>query len=139
MFEARQGKEIILRETNRVGLLSGIAKVIAEKGISILAVSGSVHGEECYIHMITDDNLRACDVLSALGLKPVEQGVILVEVAHKPGMLKRLGEVLAADEIDIHHVYATAMEEQEKCLLVLRTSNDEHALPWLNKTLGRGV
>ena len=57
-------------------------------------------------------------------------------MAHKPGMLKRVSDVLASDEIDIRQVYATAMEQQDKCLVVLHTSNDEHALPWLNKTLG---
>lgn len=138
MFEARQGKEIVLREVNRVGLLSDVAKAVAQKGISILAITGSVHGADCYIHLVTDDNLRACDAISEQGYKPVEEGVILIELAHKPGMLKRLGEVLASDEIDIRHVYATVLEEQDKCLLVLRTSNDEHALPWLNKTLGHG-
>ncbi len=133
MFEARQGKEIVLKVRNEIGLLSKLAKLISEKGLSILAVSGAVCGEDCLIRLITDDNLRATDALTGKGYAPEEQEVILLELAHKPGMLKHVAETLAYENIDIHRVYATALQPEEKCLLVLHTSNDEHALPRLNK------
>ena len=73
------------------------------------------------------------DYLRAKGYAPREESVILMELPHKPGMLKRVTEVLSGESIDIHHLYATALERHEKTLLVFHTSNDEHALPRLNR------
>jgi hypothetical protein len=56
-----------------------------------------------------------------------------MDLAHKPGILKHVTETLAEENIDIRHVYATALEQHEKCLLVLHTSDDERALPRLNR------
>ena len=44
MFEARQGKEIVARLTNRIGLVFDIFKLISEKGVGILAACGGISG-----------------------------------------------------------------------------------------------
>ncbi len=133
MFEARQGKELVVKFRNRVGLLFDISKLISEKGVSILAACGGVWGTEGIIRLVTDDNLRASEVLNANGYSADEENAILMEIAHKPGMLQRVSHSLVSEEIDIRHLYGSALIGQEKCLLVLRTSNDEHALLRLNK------
>lgn len=133
MFEARQGKEIVVTVKNESGLLVELSKLLSEKGDSILAVSGTVAGGDCVVRLITDDILRTREALSAKGYSPEERSVVLLEVPHKPGMLRRVAEALSAEEIDLQHIYATASEQQEKCLLVLHTTNDEHVLPRLNK------
>jgi hypothetical protein len=61
MFEARQGKEIVVKLRNRVGLLFDISKLISESGVSILAVYSSFSGEESVSRLVTDDNLRVTD------------------------------------------------------------------------------
>jgi len=132
MFEARQGKEIVVKVKNRVGLLFDIFKLISEKGISILAACGNISGDEDVIRLVTDDNLRAIDTINANGYLAEEEDVILMEMPHKPGMLKRITHALALEEIDLRHLYATALTGQEKCLLVLRTSSDSRALLRLN-------
>lgn len=133
MVEARQGKEIVIRIRNKIGLLSEIAKLLAEKGVSVLAVSGMVMGEDSVIRLVTDDNLRTRDTLAEHNYSPHEEGAILINLAHKPGMLKAVTEVLAWENIDIHHIYVTADAQQEQALVVLHTSNDEHALPRLRR------
>jgi len=132
MFEARQGKEIVVKLKNRIGLLFDISKRISEKGISILAVCGGISGQEGVIRLVTDDNLRATDVLNESGYVVEQEDVILMEMPHKPGMLKRITHALALEEIDLRHLYATALAGQERCLVILRTSNDSRALLRLN-------
>ena len=132
-MEAKLGKEIVLTVKNKIGLLFDFAKLLAEKGLGILAINGVVAGGHCVIRLITDDNLRATDALIEKGFAPREEEVILVEVPHKPGMLKRVAEVSTAESVDIQHIYASALQEQEKCLLVLHTDNDEHLLPKLHQ------
>lgn len=134
MFEARQGKEIVLRMKSRVGLLFEVSKLLAEKGVSILAVCGIVTGEECTIRLVTDDLLRTGETLTAKGYAFEEENAILMELPHKPGMLKHISEALTREDIDIYHVYATVLHRGDRCLVVLHTADDEHAIPTLNRT-----
>ncbi|MEN6497276.1 MAG: ACT domain-containing protein [Thermoguttaceae bacterium] len=128
MMEAKQGKEVVVRIRNSIGLLFELTKLLSEKGVGILAVNGMVLGEDCVVRVVTNDNLRAKDALVAANYAPHEENVIVIDLPHKPGMLRRVAEILAQEDIDIHHLYATALEEQDKSLLVFHTSNDHHAL-----------
>lgn len=133
MIEARQGKEVVLTVKNETGLLLELSKLLSEKGIGIEALIGAVSGDECLVRLVTDDNLRTVDALTERGYAVEEQDVILLKLPHKPGMLRRIAEVLAGENIDIHYIYASALEEHQRCLVVLHTDNDEHTLPRLNK------
>ena len=133
MPRARHGKEVVVTVKNRIGLLFELSKLLSEKGLSILAVTGSVTGDECVIRLVTDDNLRTRDALADRGFGVDEEDVILLQLPHKPGMLRRLAEALADAKIEIHHLYSTALEQHETCLLVLHTANDDHAIPLLSK------
>lgn len=133
MFEAKQGKEIVVKVKDRIGVLFDLSKLISETGVRILAVSAGASDDDSVVRLVTEDNLRAKEALADKKYAVHEEDVILVELPHKSGMLKRIAEALVLEEIDIRHVYGTALVGQEKCLLVLHTSNDEHALPRLNR------
>lgn len=132
-FSVKQGKEVVVRMKNRTGILSEIAKLLSEKGVNVLALNGAACGEDCVVRVMTDDNLRAKDVLVATNFSIQEESVVVLELAHRPGMLRRMAESMAKSGIDIRHIYATAAEEDEKCLLVFHTSNDSHALVLLKQ------
>lgn len=59
--------------------------------------------------------------------------VVLVEVPHKPGMLKHLTEQLRDAKIDIHHLYASAASDQTKCVVVFSSSDNQKAVVVLNQ------
>jgi hypothetical protein len=132
-YSVRQGKEVVVRMKNRTGILAELAKLVSEKGLNVLALNGAVCGEDCVVRMMTDDNLRAKDVLAARNFAPQEESVVVAELAHRPGMLRRFADTLAQEGIDIEHVYATAPQDDERCLLVLHCSNDDHALVLLKQ------
>lgn len=133
MLQARQGKEVVVTAEDRLGLLFELSKMLSEKGLAILGMVGAVTDKECLIRFVTDDTLRALDVLTEAGYEPHEEEVILLEVPHKTGMLKRITEVLTKGHIDNLYIYGTAIDTQEKCLVVLHTNNDIHAIPRLNE------
>ncbi len=132
MIKATLGKEIVIKTINEIGVLAEISKALAERGVSILAVSAWVEGAHGIIHLVTEDNLRAMDCLRQ-NFKPREDNVVIVEVPHKPGMLKRVTDSLKAEGIDIHHLYATALPGDGKCLVVFSSSYNDHALLALKK------
>lgn len=132
MLKARHDKEIVVRVENAIGRLADLSKVVAEKGINILAMNGWVEGNEGVIRLVTEDNLRAGEALTQHGYPAEQRDAILIEAAHKPGVLRHLTQVLAKENIDITHLYASATLGQDVCLVVLATSNNERALVLLN-------
>lgn len=133
MLKARLGKEIVVRVTNEIGVINQLSKVIAEKGINALAVNGEVEGRTATMRFVTEDNLRVADALRAKHYAPRESACVIVEVPNKPGMLRSVTERLAAESIDIHHLYATAAEDEAHSLLAFDSSNNDHAVVVLNR------
>lgn len=133
MLKAELGKEIVVKVLNDIGVLADIAKVVAEKGISLAAVSCWVEGADGVIHLVTDDNLRASDALRKHGYDVAERKVVVAELPHKPGLLKQLAEKLKVAKIDIHHLYASAHSADARCLAVLSTSDNDRAVVVINK------
>jgi hypothetical protein len=121
---------------NEIGSLDRLAKAIADKGINIQAVCAWVEGAQAVIRLVTDDNVRAGDVLRAHGQQVRETEVLVADAPHKPGMLHRITETLAKGTLDIHHLYATASGAQDHSLVVFATANNDRALVLLNGAAG---
>lgn len=132
MLQATQGKEIYLRLPNEIGALARVSKIVAERGVNVLAANAWVEGDEGVIRLLTDDQLRASDTLKEHGFRPEERDVVVVEGDHKPGVLRHLTDRLAQENLDIHHLYASAMVSQDKCLIVVQASDNARAAVLLN-------
>jgi len=132
MIQARQGKEIVVVTVNQIGSLAEISRTVADHGINILGLCGWVEGQDAVFRLVTDDNLRAADALRAKNYSTRERDVVLVELQHKPGMLRSITQRLSAESIDIHHVYATAPLDTHRSLVVLSTSHNDRAVVLLN-------
>jgi len=125
-------KEIVVRMPNEIGALDRMAKTISDKGIDILAVSTWVEGTETVIRLVTDDNLRVMDTLRARKYEAREAEVLVTEGLHKPGMIHSICAKLAQGDIEIHHLYATALTTQDHSLVVFASTNNDRAMVLLN-------
>jgi hypothetical protein len=132
MLAARQGKQITVEVFNEIGVLHDIAKVVAEKGVNILGADADVQGKNAVIRLMTDDNLRAMDALRAARYAPQEIPIVVAELEHRPGVLEHLTERLGQAQIDIHHLAVTSMLDEDKCLVMLSCSDNDHAVVVLN-------
>ena len=132
MHKAKIAKELVVRVRNEIGVLANLTKLIADKGINILAVNSWVEGGDAVLRLVTDDNLRALDALRAKSYNPREQDVVAVEIPHKPGLLRHVAENLATAGIDLHHLYASATGSQDQCLVIFASANNDRAVVLLN-------
>ncbi len=128
VFAIQRGQEVVVRRKNEIGILFQISTLLSDRDVNILGVNAGVCGEDCLIRLITDNNRKAKDVLAANNFTPEDENVILVELPHRPGMLKQVTKTLAQEGLDIRHVYAASSGEQDKCLLVFHSSDDESAI-----------
>jgi hypothetical protein len=132
MLQTRTAKEIIVKMPNAIGALDRMMKTVSEHGVNILAVTAWVEGGTALIRFVTEDNLRVMDTLRAHKYEVRESEVLVAEAPHKPGMLHHICDRLAQDEIDIHHLYATAALSEDRAVIVFATANNDHAMVLLN-------
>lgn len=132
MLTTKPAKEVIVRMANEIGALNRMAKVISDKGVDILAISAWVEGPQAVIRLVTVDNLRVVDALRANKYEVREADVLVTEVPHKPGMLHYVTDRLAQGGIDIHHLYETVSQGQERGVVVFATANNDRAMVLLN-------
>jgi hypothetical protein len=134
MITAKQCKEVSVRVLNDIGILAQLTKIVAEKGVNIRAVASWVEDEnKGVVHLVTDDNLRAMDALSAHNYAPMEVDSIEVLMHHSPGMVSSICEKVGGGGLNMHYLYASAPVSDEVCLTVLSTDDNERALVLLNE------
>ena len=130
MIKARMAKEAIVRINNRMGVLAQVTKSLADMGINIEAVIGTVEGTDAVIRMVTGDHQRTLDALRDQRLEVQEARVVVAEVEHRPGLLREITDKLARQHIDLSYLYGTAAGE--KCLIVVSSTNNDWAVKVLN-------
>ncbi len=123
------GKEVVVTAQNKIGLLDEIAKLAANHGINIDGVAGYAFDGQAKIMIVTSDTTRAVEALSVAGFASVKESeVIVLDLENKPGALKIATDKLAAQNIDIKHLYGTACSGTCPAKLILSTSDNQKAL-----------
>jgi len=122
------GKELVVRTTNRVGLLADIAKLLSTQGINILATAVFVSGEEAELHLVVDAHHYALESLRDAEFPTEEREVVLVELPNRPGFLRRITEALARQGLDIRYLYASAAEDTSHTLVVFSCTHNGKAV-----------
>jgi len=133
MFTAHQDQQIVIEVFNEIGVLYDLCKIVAEKGVNILGADADVHGRNAVIRLLTDDNLRAADTLSAHSYSPTSEPIVVAELVNKPGILEQLTDRLGRAQINIGRLAVTGMPNHDKCLVMLSCSDNEHAVVVLNE------
>ena len=131
--DVKTGKEIVVVSQNKVGILSQIAKTLAERGINILAISAQAAGGVGLINLVAEDHLRASELLRKKGFPVQENSVVLAEVEDRPGVLRQFTQKLAGKKIDILNIYGSASAGYGPCLLVLSTSDNQKTIVTLRQ------
>jgi len=90
-----------------------------------------VEDTEAVIRLICDDTPRMMEVLRASGYDAQDRDVVLVDATYQPGILRHLTERLASENIDIFHLFASAIDKNE-CVAVLNSSDNDRAIELLN-------
>ncbi len=126
-------KEIVVISENRIGALSTITKVLADRGINIVAISAQTAGGIALISLVAEDHVRATDLFARKGIAYQENSALLLDVEDRPGALMRLGKKLAADKIDILNIYGSQGCGCCPCRVVLVTDNNQRAEVILRK------
>jgi hypothetical protein len=131
VIEARLQQEILIRSQDRVGVLAEATRVLSDMGINVLGIRLQTREDEATIHLLTNSQTYACQALRSAGYDLCERDVVVLELPHHPGFLRRASEALARKEISINDLYLSVSEEGKTGVVVLTCSNNAHAIQLL--------
>ncbi len=128
MIDARLQQEIVLRSEDRVGVLAEIARVLSEMGINLLSVRLRSSEDKAIVHLLTTSQSYAYGALRDAGFELSQRDVVMLELPHHPGFLRRTSEALARKDISIDDLHLSVPEEGKVGFVVFTCSNNAHAI-----------
>ncbi len=122
-----RAKALKVKVPDRPGILGDITSSLGAKGINLRAVHGYAENGQGVVCVVVDKLAAANRVLAARGLKPEEEEVLEVELAHKPGTLGELAKLLGDAGVNIKYVFVGPAGAR-KATVFLAVSDMQRAL-----------
>jgi hypothetical protein len=129
----RVDKQLAIFLENKPGTLAKVCAALAEKNISLLALTVSDTVDHAVVRIVVDRPDEAIHVLGSNAVLVVESDVLVVEVPNRPGALAEIAGQLAENNVNIEYAYCTAAPDQPKGMLVLRTHDPKRAMKALSR------
>lgn len=125
-------KQLAIFLDNRPGTLARMCDTLGASGVNIHAITTSDTVDHTVIRMVVSDYRKALHVFEEHSTLVVEDDVLMVEGANRPGALARICHKLAGARINIEYCYSATKPSAKRGLIILRVSNPEKALRVLN-------
>ena len=113
---------------NKAGRLAEVARILAEAGVNIRALSLADTSDFGVLRLIVDDQKRAEESLKEHGFTVRKTEVVAVEVEDRPGGLHHILDVLTKASINVEYVYAFVRQSGENAVNIFRFDNTEEAV-----------
>lgn len=112
-------KQISVFLENKPGRLSEAAKVLADNGIDISALSLADTDEYGVLRMIVSDPDKAKKALGESGVICKVTDALVVAIDDRPGGFSEALQILTDSGIEVKYMYACVSREQGKAIMVL--------------------
>jgi hypothetical protein len=113
---------------NKPGTLAAICEELANQKINIYALSISDTTDHSVVRIVVSDPKRASYLLEDRGALVVENNVLMMENANKPGTLAAIAKRLGKSKINIEYAYLATSPSSKKGLAILRVSDTKKAV-----------
>jgi hypothetical protein len=125
-------KQLAIFLDNRPGMLARVADALSEAKINIYAIATSDTVDHSVIRLVLSDYRKALHVFEEHGTLVVEDDVLMIEGANRPGELARIAHKLADAKVNIEYCYSATSPAAKSGLMIMRVSNPTRALKVLN-------
>ena len=120
-------KQLSVFIENRQGSLGNVLSVLRASNVNILSLSLADTTEYGLLRLIVNNPEKGKEALTASGFSTMLTSVLIVKIAHEPGSLQKILEVVSKNEINIEYMYGLSTGGEEASV-VLKTSNLDKAI-----------
>lgn len=128
-----QKNQLAIFLANAPGAFHRVCKALAEDKIKILAMSVSDTIDHAVLRLVVDEHRKAVHLLEDADLMLVENEVLLIEMDYSALNYDKVAQILTEAKINIEYAYSSSTSNNEKFLLVLRTSDMPKTTELLSK------
>jgi hypothetical protein len=125
-------KQLAIFLDNRPGMLARVTDALSEAKINIYAITTSDTVDHSVIRLVVSDYRKALHVFEEHGTLVVEDDVLMIDGANRPGELARIAHKLADAKVNIEYCYSATSPAAKSGLMIVRVSNPTRALKVLN-------
>jgi hypothetical protein len=129
---AQVARQLAVFLENRPGTLASLCRILAEAKINIYAISTSDTIDHSVVRLVVNDPHTALERLEDHDLLVVENDVIMLDGANRPGSLERIAKKLAESRVNVEYAYCATSPSSKRGLMVLRPDNLARAMRALN-------
>jgi hypothetical protein len=108
--------EISLRLPNSPGALAGVARLLSDERVNVLAMSLEAGGQ---LRLIVDNHVHAAAILREHHHQVAEHDVIVTAVPNAPGALYPMLKLVADANINVEYMYGGGVDTGPTALIVL--------------------
>jgi hypothetical protein len=128
-------KEFAIR-MDHPGTLGNLSRVLADRGVNILAFQSNPSEGKTLVHIVTDNQTTAKTVLDNERLTYTQADVLQTRLAHRPGELARAAFRLGEANININHAYCGLEPGTNAPLLIFSVTDTSRATTILDQAAG---
>jgi hypothetical protein len=116
---------------NKAGRLAEVARILADAGINIRALSLADTSDFGILRLIVNDNNKAKEALKQHGFTVGKTDVVALEVPDRPGGLAALLDILGREGVNVEYMYAFVAKSAGNAVVIFRFDEPQRAIKLL--------
>lgn len=107
---------------NRPGALAKMARMLADNGINLRALSLAETRDFGTVRIIVLDPDKCAQALQKADYHYIETDVLAIEVADRPGGMADVLEIINAEHMNVEYIYSMVRTRADLAIVVLRVN-----------------
>jgi len=121
-------KQVSVFLENTTGRISEVAKVLANAGINLRAISIADTADFGILRLIVDKTDEAVNALNTAGFTTRQTDVVAVEIEDVPGSLAKLMDLFQQSSVNIEYLYASLEGKEGKAVVIFKLEDHSKGL-----------
>ena len=113
---------------NRPGRLNIFAKTLGQAGINLITMSIADTSDFGVLRAVTNDNVRAVEILKKAGFTVTSADLIGIEVPDRAGSLSEVLDELDRAHIDIEYLYSFKNDAVKGAIILFKVADNDKTL-----------
>lgn len=126
-MKAHVDRQITVPLENQPGQLARLCQLLAERSVSVEAISVIEGVEHGVVRLLTSDHQQCKQALSKNGFFVIEGDVLVLDLTDKVGQLAQVSAALAQSKVNIDYLYGSVGQAGKRTRIILKASDPGRA------------